>query len=51
VHRSAIVNVDFIREIHSLPGGDHSIALRDGTQVTLSRGYRERLEGALGQRL
>jgi two-component system LytT family response regulator len=51
VHRSAIVNVHFIREIHSLPGGDHSIGLRDGTQVTLSRGYRERLEGVLGQRL
>ncbi len=51
VHRSAIVNVEYIKEIHSLPGGDHAIALRDGTQVTLSRGYRERLEMALGQRL
>jgi two-component system, LytTR family, response regulator len=51
VHRSTIVNVECIREIHSLPGGDHAIALRDGTQVTLSRGYRERLESALGQRL
>ena len=50
VHRSTIVNVEYIKEIHSLPGGDHSIALRDGTQVTLSRGYRERLETALGQR-
>jgi two-component system LytT family response regulator len=51
VHRSTIVNVEFIRQIHSLPGGDHAITLRDGTQVTLSRGYRERLELALGQRL
>jgi two-component system LytT family response regulator len=51
VHRSTIVNVEYIREIHSLPGGDHAIALRDGTQVTLSRGYRERLESALGQKL
>jgi len=51
VHRSTIVNVEFIREIHSMPGGDHAIALRDGTQVTLSRGYRDRLELALGQRL
>ena len=51
VHRSTIVNVEFIKEIHSMPGGDHAIALRDGTQVTLSRGYRDRLEMALGQRL
>jgi two-component system LytT family response regulator len=51
VHRSTIVNVAFIKEIHSLPGGDNAITLRDQTQVTLSRGYRERLESALGQRL
>ena len=51
VHRSAIVNVEYIKEIHSLPGGDHAIVLRDGAQVTLSRGYRDRLEMALGQRL
>jgi two-component system, LytTR family, response regulator len=51
VHRSTIVNVDFIRQIHSLPGGDHAITLKDGTQVTLSRGYRDRLELALGQGL
>jgi two-component system, LytTR family, response regulator len=51
VHRSSIVNVEFIKEIHSMPGGDHTIALRDGTQVTLSRSYRDRLEMALGQRL
>jgi two-component system LytT family response regulator len=28
VHRSAIVNVEFIKEIHSLPGGDHVVTLR-----------------------
>ncbi|HTP32463.1 MAG TPA: LytTR family DNA-binding domain-containing protein [Candidatus Acidoferrales bacterium] len=51
IHRSTIVNVEFIREIHPLPGGDHVITLRDLTQVTLSRGYRDRLEHALGQKL
>lgn len=51
VHRSTIVNVEFIKEIHSLPGGDHVITLRDLTQVTLSRSYRDRLEHALGQKL
>ena len=48
IHRSTIVNLEFIKEIHSLPGGDQVITLRDLTQVTLSRGYRERLERALG---
>jgi two-component system LytT family response regulator len=51
VHRSTIVNVEHIKEIHPMPGGDHTITLRDGTQVTLSRGYRDRLELALGQRV
>jgi two-component system LytT family response regulator len=51
VHRSAIVNIEFIKEIHSLPGGDHVVTLRDLTQVTLSRGYRDRLEHLLGQKL
>jgi len=51
IHRSTIVNVECIKEIHPLPGGDHVITLRDLTQVTLSRGYRDRLEHALGQKL
>ena len=51
IHRSTIVNLEFIKEIHPLPGGDHIVTLRDLTQVTLSRGYRERLEHALGQSL
>jgi len=51
IHRSTIVNVECIREIHPLPGGDQIITLRDLTRVTLSRGYRDRLEQALRQHL
>jgi two-component system LytT family response regulator len=51
IHRSSIVNLEFIKEIHPLPGGDHIVTLRDLTQITLSRGYRDRLEHALGQKL
>ena len=47
VHRSAIVNIDFVKEIHPLPGGDHALILRDGNRLTLSRGYREHLERLL----
>jgi two-component system LytT family response regulator len=43
VHRSAIVNVSRVREIKR--DGDRSfrIALRDGTVLKMSRGYRNRL--------
>ena len=43
IHRSTIVNVARIREVR--PDGDrrYRVVLRDGTSLTLSRGYRERL--------
>jgi two-component system LytT family response regulator len=44
IHRSTIVNVERVREIR--PQGDRAfqIALRDGTLLKMSRGYRNRLE-------
>jgi two-component system LytT family response regulator len=43
VHRSTIVNLDHVKEMHPLPSGEYDIAMRDGTQLRLSRGYRARL--------
>jgi two-component system LytT family response regulator len=43
VHRSAIVNVDAIARIEPLAHGDASLVLRDGTRLTASRTYRNRL--------
>ena len=43
VHRSRIVNMDRIRELQSWFHGEYVIILQDGTNLTLSRGYRERL--------
>jgi len=40
IHRSAIVNLDFIRELRPLWGGDYRVLLQDDTQLTLSRNYR-----------
>jgi two-component system, LytTR family, response regulator len=40
IHRSVIVNLDRIREIKPLPGGEHAVLLRDGTELRLSRSYR-----------
>ena len=44
VHRSAIVNIDRVREIHPLFRGDCAVVLRDGTRVKLSRSRREEFE-------
>jgi two-component system, LytTR family, response regulator len=43
IHRSAIVNVDRIREIRALFHGDSEAILRDGTRLTVSRRYRSNL--------
>jgi two-component system LytT family response regulator len=44
VHRSAIVNLDRVRELRPAIGGDYLVTLADGTELRLSRGYRARLE-------
>ncbi len=43
-HRSAIVNIERVREIHPLFRGDCSLLLADGTQVRLSRTRRAEFE-------
>jgi len=48
VHRSTIVNVDRIKEIHSLFQGRQVIVLHNGDKVTLGRNYRARLDRLLG---
>lgn len=44
VHRSSIVNIDRIKELHPLFNDDHIIILRDGTKLNLSRTYYPRLK-------
>jgi two-component system LytT family response regulator len=51
VHRSAAVNTDRIRELHPRTHGDYTVVLKDGTELTLSRKYRPRLETWLRQSL
>jgi len=43
IHRSTIVNVDRVREMHPLFNGDQAITLHDGTRLVMSRTYREKL--------
>jgi two-component system LytT family response regulator len=51
VHRSAIVNVKRIKELQPLFSGEYSIVLEDGTKLTLSRSYKDRLFERLGKPL
>jgi len=47
VHRSAIVNMDAIRELQPWFHGDHVMILRSGARLTCSRRYDERLRQML----
>jgi two-component system LytT family response regulator len=49
IHRSAIVRIDRIKELQPWFHGEYHIILNDGTQLTLSRNYRDRLQEALGK--
>lgn len=42
IHRSAIVNIDRIKELQLNAPGDYVVILGDGTRLDMSRNYRER---------
>ena len=47
IHRSVIVNLDRIKEMHPHFNGDYIVVLEDGRQLRLSRSRRENLEARL----
>jgi two-component system LytT family response regulator len=49
IHRSTIVNTERIKEIQPLFNGAYGVLLKDGTRLTLSRGYRDRLKVLTGE--
>jgi two-component system LytT family response regulator len=48
IHRSTIVNADRIKELRPWFHGEYVVLLKDGTELTLSRTYRERILSLLG---
>jgi two-component system, LytTR family, response regulator len=48
VHRSAVVNLDWVRELRPISHGDYRVILRNGDEVKLSRRYRHELPATLG---
>ena len=47
IHRSAIVNIDRIRELQPWFRGDFQVILRDGTKLTMTRNHRKKLHAQL----
>jgi two-component system, LytTR family, response regulator len=51
IHRSHIVNIERVRELQPWFNGEYVVFLRSGTRLTLSRGYREKLQERIGRTL
>jgi two-component system LytT family response regulator len=51
IHRSAIVNVERIRELQPMFTGEHTVVLETGAKLTLSRSYKNKLFEILGNPL
>ncbi|MBA2340710.1 MAG: response regulator transcription factor [Pyrinomonadaceae bacterium] len=43
IHRSSLVQIEHIKELQPLFSGDYAVLLHDGTELTLSRSYRDQL--------
>ena len=49
IHRSSIVRIASIRELQPWFHGEYRVNLENGTQLALSRNYRDKLQEALGK--
>lgn len=47
IHRSTIVNIDYIQKLRSRGNGDYDVILNDGWKLRLSRNYARPLKGSL----
>lgn len=51
IHRSTIVNIERIRELYLLSSGEQMIIMEDGTKLTISRGYKDKVFELIGKPL
>jgi len=51
IHRSTIVNVQRIKALEPVNGGEYIVILRDGKELSCSRGYRAGLQQFIGRTL
>ena len=47
VHRSSIVNLHHVKEVRTEGDGDYAVVLVNGEKLSMSRGYRSRINGWL----
>jgi len=50
ISRSIIVNLDRVKELQPMFYGDYSVILQDGSRLSMSRSYRDRLESIVQKR-
>jgi len=48
VHRSHVVNLRLVRELHPLLHGEFRIVLANGAEITSGRSYRASIQRAFG---
>jgi two-component system, LytTR family, response regulator len=51
IHRSTIVNVDKIKELQPVNSGEYIVVLKDGKELSCSRGYRAGLQRLIEKNL
>jgi two-component system, LytTR family, response regulator len=51
IHRSAIININHIKELQVWRRGEYRVVMKGGKSFTLSRGYRSRFDAFLKKRL
>ncbi len=51
IHRSTIVNLERVKELHVNFKNQHAVVLKNGTELILSRKYREDLSRRLGMKI
>ena len=44
ISRSGMVNIEQIKELHPMFHGEYVVVLQSGARLTLTRGYRDRLQ-------
>ena len=47
IHRSTIVNIDRVKEMHPLFNGDQTVIMKSEKKLTMSRNYREKLKSLM----
>ncbi len=47
IHRSTMVNFEHVRELRAVAHGDYTVVLQNGTELTLTRSYRRKVQQAI----